>query len=344
MAQGDQHTKAPAREPHERPIGARLQFWANLLAKLTVPVGAAVAAWLSIQFEQRASTRALLNQREQAETSLKATMFGELIGPIIGPGKDGQSAVDPMQYALLVRLLALNFHEDFEFEPLMQSADDELVANKAKYSSEEVERARFELRSVAHRVSDRQIARLWDDTAGSCADPAHPDVTIRPHSDVTIYVLSRSLSSEELRGLGIEVSAAGADGPLAYSLDGDPDQLPDLYAPNCKDSLNISFHNAQWNNRTIDVDVEQMSLPKRAPPQPYVFQLTPFTVPFSDNTPLADGNRFAVYQNDTSTFPDGVSIMRVRLRWFPLYYYPPTERPSNPMSTEQQLKIGPGGR
>jgi hypothetical protein len=87
---------------------------------------------------------ALAAPGEQSETNLRATMFGQLIGPIVGPAKDGQQAPDLLQYALLVKLLALNFHEHFEFGPLMQNADDRLVAGP-KMRPDDVVAARRDL-------------------------------------------------------------------------------------------------------------------------------------------------------------------------------------------------------
>jgi hypothetical protein len=322
-----------------------LQYWLNILVKLTVPVGAIAAAWLSVYFEERSSVRTLVNQREQAETSLKATMFGQLVGPIIGPLKDGQAPASPEQYALLVRLLALNFNDDFEFGPLMQSADDHLASSGG---TREIEIARDQLRSVAHRVIDRQIARLWEDAPQKCASGS----TGGP-SEVTIYVLSKALPADELAGLEMVGVPKSSDSRVPYALPGQPIQPPGFVSPDCTDSLDVSFANPQWSNRTIDIQITRPSQYVDHPatgvrdPETYRFQLTSFTFPFSDNTPLSDGNRFALIENDVTSFTVGsesIHIMRVRLRWFPKYYYPPTERPANPREVQQKLGIGPLGR
>ena len=103
-----------------------VQFWLDVVMKLTVPLGAIVAAWLANHFEQNRANLQLINQREQAESSLRATMFGQLITPIAGPGDSG-AETDPVRYAVLAQLLTLNFHEHFELKPLLQDADDRLV-------------------------------------------------------------------------------------------------------------------------------------------------------------------------------------------------------------------------
>ena len=97
--------------------------------KLTVPLGAVVAALLANHFEQNRANLQLINQREQAESSLRATMFGQLITPIAGPGESGED-IDPVRYAVLAQLLTLNFHEHFELKPLLQDADDRLSKYK----------------------------------------------------------------------------------------------------------------------------------------------------------------------------------------------------------------------
>ena len=45
-----------------------VQFWLDVMMKLTVPLGAIVAAWLANHFEQNRSNLQLINQREQAES------------------------------------------------------------------------------------------------------------------------------------------------------------------------------------------------------------------------------------------------------------------------------------
>ncbi len=322
-----------------------LQYWLNILLKLTVPLGAIAAAWLSVYFEERSSVRTLVNQREQAETSLKATMFGQLVGPIVGPLKDGQTPTSPEQNALLVRLLALNFNDDFEFGPLMQTADDHLASSG---SSREIEIAREQLRSVAHRVIDRQIARLWEDPPQRCANGSNGGP-----SEVMIYVFSKALPADDLAGLQLTGTPKSSDSRVPYALHGPPIQPPGFVSPDCTDSLDVSFTNPQWSNRSIDIQVTrpsqyvQPSTTGGSDPETYRFQLSPFAFPFSDNTPLSDGNRFALIENDVTPVTVGgesIYIMRVRLRWFPKYYYPPTERPSNPREVQQKLGIGPLGR
>ena len=77
-----------------------VQFWLDVAMKMTVPLGAIVAAFLANYFEQNRANLTLINQREQAESSLRATMFGQLISPIAGPGQADKD-IDPVRYAVL---------------------------------------------------------------------------------------------------------------------------------------------------------------------------------------------------------------------------------------------------
>src|SRR6187200_376461 len=118
-----------------------VQFWLDVAMKLTVPLGAIVAAWLANHFEQNRANLQLINQREQAESSLRATMFGQLITPIAGPGDSGAES-DPVQYAVLAQLLTLNFHEHFELKPLLQDADDRLSKYHGPVAPQAIQTAR----------------------------------------------------------------------------------------------------------------------------------------------------------------------------------------------------------
>ena len=125
-----------------------VQFWLDVMMKLTVPLGAIVAAWLANHFEQNRANLQLINQREQAESSLRATMFGQLIAPIAGPrGSDADS--DPVRYAVLAQLLTLNFHEHFELRPLLQDADDRLSKYQGPVAPQAILAARID------RLSER---------------------------------------------------------------------------------------------------------------------------------------------------------------------------------------------
>ncbi len=100
----------------------------GLISKCAVPVIVAIITLIgyfgAAHIQSRMSATTLISQREQAESELRATMFKDLIGPIIGTKDQGK--MDPKREGLLVGLLALNFGEHFEFKPLLIEVDEKL--------------------------------------------------------------------------------------------------------------------------------------------------------------------------------------------------------------------------
>ena len=290
-----------------------VQFWLDVLMKLTVPLGAIVAAWLANHFEQNRANLQLINQREQAESALRATMFGQLIAPIAGP--DGtDSETDPVRYAVLAQLLTLNFHEHFELRPLLQDADDRLSNYKGPVSPQAIQAARSNLRQAAHRVIQRQIAQLWDDKVGSCTPAASMETTFQFVSDPELeesFVQSANSASVLVPGKALK----------SFSIS----------SPDCRDTLTIVFDKPDFSAERVHVLITPASAAAAATDYRFDFDLTSFAFPFTDNAVLPSGNRFAFFIKDVSELDDtGTSkIMRVGLRWFPQNYYPPTERPTD---------------
>jgi hypothetical protein len=290
-----------------------VQFWLDVVMKLTVPLGAIVAAWLANHFEQNRANLQLINQREQAESSLRATMFGQLIAPIAGP--DGSDAdTDPVRYAVLAQLLTLNFHEHFELKPLLQDADDRLSKYQGTVAPEAILTARSNLRQAAHRVIQRQIAQLWEDKVAACTPACqhgdHLPVRQRPGAG---RKLRQSANSASVLVPGKELKSFS------------------ISSPDCRDTLSIVFDKPDFSAERVHVLISPASSTAAIADYRFDFDLTSFAFPFSDNAVLPSGNRFAFFIKDVSELDDtGTSkIMRVGLRWFPQNYYPPTERPTD---------------
>lgn len=290
-----------------------VQFWLDVVMKLTVPVGAIVAAWLANHFEQNRSNLQLINQREQAESSLRATMFGQLIAPIAGP--EGGSDLDPIRYAVLAELLTLNFHEHFELKPLLQDADDRLSSYKGTAATPAaLAEARSDLRAAAHRVIQRQIAQLWDDEVGKCTPSATMEATFQFVSDPDLEdSFSQSTDGTTLLVPSRELKT------FAVS------------SPDCRDTLSIVFAKPDFTSERVHVLITPATSTTAETDYRFDFDLTSFAFPFTDNALLPNGNRFAFFVKDVSELDDtgAIKIMRVGLRWFPQNYYPPTERPTD---------------
>jgi hypothetical protein len=290
-----------------------VQFWLDVLMKLTVPLGAIVAAWLANHFEQNRANLQLINQREQAESSLRATMFGQLIAPIAGPGESG-AELDPVRYSILAELLTLNFHEHFELKPLLQDADERLAKYTGTIPPEEILEARSDLREAAHRVIQRQMAQLWDDEIVQCTPVARMETTFQFVSD------------PELEGSFAQAADSGT-----VLVPGNALKAFNVSSPDCRDTLSIVFDKADFFSESVHVLISPASPTAASTDYRFDFDLTSFAFPFTDNALLPNGNRFAFFIKDVSKLDDTgtIKIMRVGLRWFPRNYYPPTERPTD---------------
>ena len=137
------------------------------ILKLTGTFAILFGTWLATSYESKLTAVTLISEREQAESRLRASMFNNLISPISGPSKE---EIDPHRECVLVELLALNFHEHFEFKPLMMHVDKRLSEtcyskdnNKKKITPQEAKYDRDSLRSIARRITDRQIKTLIKD-------------------------------------------------------------------------------------------------------------------------------------------------------------------------------------
>lgn len=297
-----------------------VQFWLDVAMKLTVPLSAIVAAWLANHFEQNRARLELINQREQAESSLRATMFGQLISPVAG--KEGNQDIDPIRYAVLAQLLTLNFHEHFELKPLLQDADDRLVTYRGPLSPQLIQQARSNLHQAAHRVIQRQIAQLWEDPVGECKPAATMETTFQFVSD-----------SELEDAFGQTADAA------TFLVPSKELKTFVVSSPDCRDALSIVFDKADFSAERVHVLITPVSADKPQSDYRFDFDLTSFAFPFSDNAPLPSGNRFAFFIRDVSLLDADTNskIMRIGLRWFPQNYYSPTERPTDYKEFKQAL-------
>ena len=145
--------------------GSRLAF-KDIVDSLAKIVGAGAIVFATIiahNYETKQSAFTLLSQREQAESQLRTSMFSDLIDPITGSHSRDKISVE--RERLLVELLLLNFHEHFEFKPLLWDVDQRLLKNTEGMSRDNVIKQRKSLRSIAHRVVSRQIALLIKDGA-----------------------------------------------------------------------------------------------------------------------------------------------------------------------------------
>lgn len=292
------------------------------------------AAFIANSFQSKMSATNLISQRELAESQLRASMFKDLIGPIMettSGGKNG-AKINIVHEQLLIELLALNFSGQFDCKPLLLHLDASIVA---KLKGEDQKNARESLRSIARRVRDLQLARLLN--AGTKGDKTKIESLIVRN---TPKDESETKEYEEFKEYWKSVSntykeALVRHGKLAEGID--------FESPDKKHTVTITVNDCDWNDQTCKVllnvkrvvsDSEEYSVEIPRPP----ITLTWFDFPLTDNTLLADGNRFALVFDSLDTESKSVAL---RLIWFPKAYFTPQERPINFADINEKLGFKP---
>jgi len=319
---------APTHKPGWR---ANFRLAADIVSTLAIPIVTVAATVLGIyatnslrereiEIARQNNLQSLMNQREESETALRSAMFRELVGPLLQTGIDAPASGPQMdlpraeRLALLAELLTLNFHEHFELGPLMRYVDT---------LPGQTEEARSRLRGTARRVISRQLAPMLaaaDGPAGS-----NPDfIEISLNSDVSAP--AEALLSCAIPGSAPAAVTSSISLDCSASASGSPFKV---ISPDGRDKLQISFRAVNWADQTVGIyaraldgkDAQQTNTP------PIEFTLSPYSLPFSDNTLLSSGNRFGIYLTRIDIVPDVVRVMRLSFVWFPKDFVPPRERP-----------------
>lgn len=342
----------------------RVHFWVEILNKLALPaltvLATIVGTWLTLTISERNNARATINQREQAESNLRSNMFSQLVNPLIDQSKlvggiaGGQ---DPEAVAreradrltLLAELLALNFHEHFELGPLLryvERLEGQTPANRRT------------LRSVGRRVTGRQIAMLGRAGDSGCATAEEREGTF----EELWLVSTADEAADGLQTCFLPQSAGTGQGALELQCvrsggDHSERQSRQLVAvsPDCRDRLLISLNDLDWANQSLSayITVEPASARRRSGEpvrSEFVeFTLSPYSLPFSDNTLLRSGNRFGLYIRQVEPSRDPCEppgcdpserLMRLSFVWFPDDFFPPRERPTDFAEVRKALKLG----
>ncbi len=278
--------------------------YVDSLAKLVAAGAIVVAAWVAKNYESRASSLSLLNQREQSETQLRASMLQNLIEPIVGSKGGTDIAADREE--LLVEQLTLNFHDHFEFKPLLVRVDERLAAKHLQAN-------RDALASIARRVIDRQINML---TVARGA----PDGT---QASVTTFYFSPDSRAEPTSCEGRTCEVRSPDGEWQVA---------------------VTAWKIDPASRTVFVSVT--GRPARRHPLDWMradvterhgldFELTQFDFPLTDYTQLDDQHRFAI-----TLFELGADSGVIKIVWFPRGYITERERPFDYKSMKEQMSLG----
>ena len=338
----------------EKPEEHRHAFWLDAGSKFALPLVTAIVAlagtYLTTTINEQNNLRDTINQREQAESALRTSMFRELVSPVVSDSGMLGDANRPGRLALLAELLALNFHEHFDLGPLMLYVDE--LSDQTPFN-------RSRLRSISRRVISRQLAVL-----GPAADVRKDEQCANERTDVDIWLTSDATESAD-EPQTCEILPQG-DGKSAYFVCSSmsAEQESAVFQPftvsslDCQDRLTILLADLNWANNTVRV------LATSAPsasgtnaagaaadptiPEFVEFTLSPYAMPFSDNTLLRSGNRFGIYlrQIEPSREPctppacdPTTRLMRLSLIWFPRDFIPPRERPTDFEDIRNALKL-----
>jgi hypothetical protein len=295
----------------------------DVAAKLIGALAVAYITWIAKDYESKMSATTLLSQREQAESSLRAGMLHDLVGPIIGqPGP--QKEFDPDRERLLVELLTLNFHDHFEFKPLLAEVDKRL----ARSGKEESRRS---LESVARRVIDRQVNMLGA-TARTLEDKAEPAVDW--YFEETQGTVSLSPPAECQSG----------DASNRAKFKGSFGQVVCTHSPDGIYRVEVTIRGADFDRKTVKAYVNVLRNTAAAPVTPWArefeFVLTPFDFPLTDNTEIDPEHRFALMLYHIRK-DDNIHL---KLVWFPRGYITERERPVNYLEVRKVLGVEKKGK
>jgi hypothetical protein len=328
----------------------REPLWLDAAGKFALPLVTAIVAllgtYLTTTINEQNNLRDTINQREQAESALRTSMFRELVSPVVGDTGSMADENRPERLALMAELLVLNFHEHFDLGPLMLYVD-ELAGQTAAN--------RNRLRSIARRVISRQLAVL-----GPSENTSKGAQCLNERTDVDIWLVS---DANEPLDAPQTCDIASADDPKsAYFVCSSIEQESAVLAPftvsslDCEDRLSILFADLDWTANTVRVLATSTpkdaagatAAPEATIPEFVEFTLSPYAMPFSDNTLLRSGNRFGLYlrQIEPSREPctppacdPTTRLMRLSLIWFPRDFIPPRERPTDFEEIRDALKL-----
>ena len=329
----DAGSQGPHKRLWDKLTGEKTAKWIEAFAKVAAAGAIVFGAIIAKNYESKISAMTILTQREQAESDLRASMFSHLITPIIGP-LEGKSIPHPDRERLLVELLALNFHEYFELKPLMVHVDRRLAAGQADgMTTEEIKAARKSLRSIAGRVADRQTAQLMKECMWKKKGLKHP-----------YTVLINIMDPAPMEAKKMELSKP------PNHLVGQLNDIFEITSPDGTYSLTIVVYDPDWEQQAFKVQIatnflgpesSEINHRETSIAPSFDFNLTRFDFPFTDNTLLANGNRFAMVIDNVSDLGTQKSLV-LMLIWFPKDYFTSRERPINYSEFREKLGIKAG--
>jgi len=312
----------------------------DAFAKIVAAFAVAGVALIAHNFESSMSATSLLNEREQAETNLRATLLHDLITTVTDRAGT-EKGIDIERELVLVSLLTLNFHDHFEFKPLLIDLDQ-------RFTKAGNEQARQSLQSIARRVVERQVNQLQAIGRG----------TDNPASTVNIF-FAQVEKIDEIRPPFDQWAGTASDTdklpentynqPARFIGQGTT-QIIRIPSPDEEYFLGIGI--LGFNKSTASAKVYVMVQHKdQTTSLPYDdFTITPYDFPLTDNTQIDGFHRFALslyhmdYQPSEDGMAEGLSAnndvrLVLRLVWFPKGFITEQERPVNYLELRKWLGL-----
>jgi hypothetical protein len=302
----------------------------DALAKIVAAGAVAGVALIAHNFESAMSATSLLNQREQAETNLRATLLHDLITTVTDR-VDSEKGIDSNRELVLVKLLTLNFHDHFEFKPLLLDLDQRLALKKDN-------KARRALQSVARRIVDRQVNKLL--AIGREAD--------RPAKSVSVYFEQGANFNAPLKESCDQWAETDEDTsgmPENIILNKDQpahfveamSQKVCVFSPDRQYILEISLQKFDEHAGSVSVYASILRHDQTPIASFDDFTITPYDFPFTDNTKINYNLRFAL---SLYNIPEpGNSKIQLKVVWFPKGFITERERPVNYLEVRKWLGL-----
>jgi hypothetical protein len=312
--------------------------WLDILdvaAKLLAAAAVVWGAYIANEFQATTAAATLQSQREQADSTLRASMFHDLIDPIAGFQK-GNLPVD--RERLLVELLALNFHEHLELSPLMRHVEERLM--REDIPGMDRKEAQESLQSTARRVLQWQLALLTKKASDSPLEKQaclyRLDIEEKLPQEIANQTSPPSPCSELTRAFGELIEIESPNG--AYTLHFTVSRPKSWENPRFLVSMIIT--NKEKDGKSGELIKKGNNKKPMTVSADSDFLLTWFDFPFVDNTLLADGTRFSLVIDRVLDKEKSKKAV-LKLVWFPKDYFSPRERPVNYTELREKLGLRP---
>ncbi len=295
-----------------------VRLWLETAAKFIAASIAAIAVVsatvIGANYESKLSSISLLSQRENAESGIRSAMFQSLVQPLTVMSPDKK--LDPARYRVLVELLTLNFHDQFEVKPLLYDSDQVLsgVGDDA---------GRRSIRSVARRIIDRQITSLSGTAQLAQGKPAK----------VEEFFFESVHRPEE-----VAERCASGDGENHVKIGGSACSR----SPDGKYHIELSLAAPVFETTTVEaavticVGTAKCGKGDENYLRGYSFRLTHFDFPLTDNSQIDPNHRFAI---SLYSYKRQEGPIIVKMIWFPHGFITARERPMNYVLLREALDV-----